>query len=54
MQIELNAKCESCGYTQVLKGFEKILRANKNKKMNVLYTDFLLMNEKSCYNCGGG
>ena len=52
MQIELTAKCGKCGYTQVLKRFEDILKYNKNKKMGILYTDFLLVGEKSCYKCG--
>lgn len=51
MEIELKARCNNCGYIQVLKGFEHILKANKNKKMSILYTDFLLVSDKSCSKC---
>ena len=53
MEITLNAKCNKCGYIQVLRGFEKILEYNKNKKMGILYTDFLLVNKNNCSICEG-
>lgn len=51
MKIELIAKCEKCGYIQHLNGFEQILAYNKNKKMGILYNNFLLVNDKNCSMC---
>jgi ribosomal protein S27AE len=52
-KIELRATCGKCGYVQILRGFEDIIKANKNEPMKILYNGFLLVNDKGCYNCGG-